>query len=110
MHSLMFLAARIVCKDTIAQCVDLIRHGPLPRPDVLEIILMVEEAMVHTDQSVLVYTEDAYISCVRRILYDFTWLLVDRIRCTADGTFLDQSHAITRRGSVDSRCSTEPSA
>ena len=30
----------------IGQCADLVRNGPLPRPDVLEIILRFEEFLV----------------------------------------------------------------
>ena len=71
-HSLRFLAARVVCKDTVTQCVDLIRHGPLPRPDVLDLILMLEEAMVTTDQYRFVLTEEAYVSYVMDIVRDFS--------------------------------------
>ena len=75
-HSLRFLAARVVCKDTVTQCVDLIRHGPLPRPDVLEMVLMLEEAMVMADQYRFVRMDEAYVSCVMRIVRDFSRLIV----------------------------------
>ena len=74
MHSLRFLAARALCQDTISQCVDLIQYGPLPRSDVLDAILMLEEAMVTVDVSSAVINDDEFVYVVSRIVCKFTRL------------------------------------
>ena len=75
MHKLSFLAARALCSNVIEQCVDLVRNGPLPRPDVLDVILRFEESMVLTEQSQKSMSDSDYTSLILNIARHFAGLL-----------------------------------
>jgi hypothetical protein len=75
MHKLSFLAARSICLDAIDQCSDLVRNGPLPQPDVLEVVLKFEEVMVLTEQTRDSMSDTEYTSRVLQNVKDFAFLL-----------------------------------
>ena len=75
MHRLSFLAARALCSNAIEQCVDLVRNGPLPRPDVLDLILRFEESMVLAEQSQKSMSDTEYTSLILNIARHFAGLL-----------------------------------
>ena len=75
MHTLSFLAARAVCLNSIDQCADIVRNGPLPHPDVLDSILMFEEDMVLTEQARAKISEAEYTFRVSKTVRYFASLL-----------------------------------
>ena len=75
MRSLSFYAAHALGVHTIGQCADLVRNGPLPRSDVLEIILLFEELLVLAEQSHATMSDAAYASLVLKTLMHFAMSL-----------------------------------